>query len=232
MFHTYFHSREALLIMVSQFQPVSPRRRCLATLIGFFPELEATKLLLHHNFDDLPASLTQLHELWEQHFAKCQQLEQRKNLSALFPSRPTLEDYTKVLKQRKSYIRFYQNVLFEIRMIPLQQLVTAQWYLDIGYCEELTSRAPTPTSDDLGPVLSFLYDEKPFPRPRYGPNNDNRSLLFPETIGGIDARFVGSVPQQESEVYEIRLRLSNNFNHLHAVQVNRFHFVIVTLQED
>ena len=67
----------------------SPRLRTIATLIGFYPELEAAKLLLTQDIVDHPHSLQEIHELWERIAKRCN------SISAQHDSSPNLDPLPK-----------------------------------------------------------------------------------------------------------------------------------------
>lgn len=185
--------------------------RCIALLIGFLPELEAIKtlILLNLSFESISA----LQEMWSRYDKSTQALKARKE-DTHKASSPVLQKYMRKLKQRNSYTHELAYAdRYEMCIVPTSRLVPRQFALDLSYCEYLKRRAPRP-SEDVSEVLHFLFVEKLLPQPKPA----GRDVTFPEIIGGINARFVG-LQVKEPGTYDLFLRVSAGFNHLHAVRV-------------
>ena len=78
----------------NQIQIPGLRFRRIATLIGFYSEIEAAKLLLSQNLIDLPDTLEAIHTLWEKSAEKRKQLPPRK-LNPSLQSTWQLEQFEK-----------------------------------------------------------------------------------------------------------------------------------------
>ena len=212
----------------NQIQIPGLRLRRIATLIGFYPEIEAAKLLLSQNLIDLPDTLEAIHTLWEKSAEKRKQLPPRK-LNPSLQSTLQLEQFEKKLKAWPIYQYAFGNVNFQLLMIPLDELIPVQWYLDLDYCNKLINQVPKPETSTIEDLLHYLYKEKIYwPRPTYDHSNGCRSLKIPEITPNMDVRFIKIDSRTNDPItHEATIRIQPSFNYLHVAQIRRYRLVIM-----
>jgi hypothetical protein len=171
-------------------QNLVPRLRHLATLPGFFSETEATRLLLNQHFTDLPKSLNEIRAIWEKSASKCDQLPERLNPSPYLHASLELDKYEQKIKAWPVYQRAMRAGDFHLVLVRIDELITAQWYLDLNYCSNLVNKVPTPNTSSIADLLDFLYPEKStWARPTYDRMSGCRALNIPEITPNIAAHF-------------------------------------------
>jgi hypothetical protein len=124
----------------------------IAGLIGHIPESQFLQI------DNLieTRSQEQLHALWEAAVARRAQLANPSPSSPCVTPLPgALAPYEQEIRQRLTYKRYYEGYRF--CLVPVQELITPQWYVNLDYIDLLKQRTPQPGK--LREALDFACDE-------------------------------------------------------------------------
>ncbi len=124
-------------------------------LIGYLPELQFYQLL-HIDTIVETRPIEELHTLWKAATDYCARLTTSPSSTfSITPLPKTLESFERELRQRPTYARYYASYRF--CLVPVQELITPQWHVNLEYVEALKQRAPQP--DDIREALDFVCDE-------------------------------------------------------------------------
>ena len=127
----------------------------IAGLIGVLPKLHFYQLLHQDNIVET-RPIEELQTLWEMsrdHFSQTHP-PAVPNI-AITPLPKAQERYELELRQRPTYVQYYQGYRF--CLVPVHQLITPQWYVNLDYLQALQQIVPEP--GQLRQALDFACDE-------------------------------------------------------------------------
>jgi len=127
----------------------------IAGLIGVLPELHFYQLLHQDNIVETRPieELRSLREASREHFSKSLPSAVPGSTITYLPK--SLERYELELRQRPTYVQYYQGYRF--CLVPVHQLITPQWYVNMDYLQALQQIVPQP--EQLQQALDFACDE-------------------------------------------------------------------------
>jgi len=127
----------------------------IAGLIGTLLELHFYQLLHQENIVET-RPIEELRALWEtsrEHFSQSPPPAIPSVAITCLPK--SLERYELELRQRPTYVQYYQGYRF--CLVPVHQLITPQWYINLDYLQALQQIVPEP--EQLQQALDFACDE-------------------------------------------------------------------------
>ncbi len=152
----------------------------IAVLLGFYSELEAAKHLIHLNVVDGPTTLAEIHSIWEQTSKQVARAQRRSYSQPHIDSLPAQwQYYEQNLKKQPKFQCCLPRREYHIRKVPIQSLITPQWFVNRDHVEHCKQQAPEPEPSDWDSILNFIFPaESPLPSPK----QNQASLLFPPDI--------------------------------------------------
>lgn len=213
--------------------------RTIATLPGFLPKRHAWQLFQHENILDGPKSYKELGKLWEE--AKRRSMLEPRHLSASAKTSPKVTQLTSLPKSVESFAqelmaqpmfeRWYaDHADYHLWCVPACTLVTPQWYADLGYIEQLASRAPRP--GQWKEVLDFVFGEGPaIGEPILAPLNANAAaVVFRSPGNNLRALLPPIEPPQARRLseheFEITARVQTAPNYLQVARIRGKHVLV------
>jgi hypothetical protein len=127
----------------------------IAGLIGYIPELQFLQLIQTDNLVET-RSQEELHTVWEAAAARRTRLTNHPSPSlGTAPLPQSLASYEREIRERVTYKRYYEGS--RLCLVPVQELITPQWYVNLDYIDTLKRRVPQP--GQLQEALDLVCDE-------------------------------------------------------------------------
>lgn len=188
----------------------------IAVLLGFYSELEAAKHLIHLNVVDGPTTLAEIHSIWEQTSKQVARAQRRSYSQPHIDSLPAQwQYYEQNLKKQPKFQCCLPRREYHIRKVPIQSLITPQWFVNRDHVEHCKQQAPEPEPSDWDSILNFIFPaESPLPSPK----QNQASLLFPPDIQNLHIT-LSPVQRGAVQEYVSTLRVHAAPNYLQVAKI-------------
>jgi hypothetical protein len=189
-----------------------PLRR-VASLLGFLLKAEVDAIFQQQGFETL-AGADPL-ELWREYDNKRRSLGplQQQPVKALPNSMTSLVEE---VKRRKTYQKHYEAAAeYSFALVPIESLLTPQWFADLDYIEELKTRLkPDMNCEEL---LRFVVAEGRIAEPIVV----GSQVTFTSPRRDLYADPIPTVKESEGGEFEIIVRAASRPNYVHVVEIGQ-----------
>ncbi len=102
-----------------------------------------------------------------------------------------------------------------VRKVPIQSIITPQWFVNRSYVEYYTQQAPEPDPSDWDSILNFVFPaESPLPSPKL----NQAALLFPPDMQNLHIT-LSPVQRGAAQEYVSSLRVHAAPNYLQVAKI-------------